>query len=161
MNNFFSFFSIFIISFFYCQNNKCLLKIEYDISTVKTDGNIKILVKNIGNEKTKIIKDFSSYKVQMLNILIYSKNLDKYIPMNVGTADIDFFFPEKTQKIKPKETKSYTINIFETFQGNKYLNNKNSYHFDLNFDFISLVDYKKQCDVIENNRLYDLKYDPN
>ena len=162
MNRILVFLFILFSSIYFAQNNKCKLKIEVDSSDVILDGNIKILVRNIGNEKTKILKYFNPYKVQILNALLYSKNNKEYIPLNLGTADIDFFLPEKTVRIKPNETKIFIINIFDTFQGKKYLNRNNNYHFDLRFDFADLVDYKSKCQIINvDNIVSGLKYEPN
>ena len=157
MKKIFTLLITFFFSFCFCQK-KCELKIDYDSSTIKNDGNIKIIVKNIGVKKTKILKNFHPYKVQILNTSIYSKEENKYLPKNFGTADIDFFKPEKTVKIKPNQTKIYIINIFETFQGTKYLTRQNDIKFDLYFDFITLIDYRCECEIIGNNKIENLKY---
>ena len=156
----FSILSILIFSFCFCQKNKCELKIEIDTSATKNVGIIKIVVRNIGSQKTKILKNFDAYKAQLLNVSKYSKQENKYIPEHYGTADIDFFFPEKTETIKPNKTKIYQINIFDTYQGNKFLNKSNNYHFDMYFDFVSLVGYRSKCETSGNYRISNLKYEP-
>lgn len=157
----FSILTTLIFSLHFCQKNKCELKIEIDTSATKNDGNVKIVVTNIGTKKTKILKHFSAYKAQLFNVSKYSAQENKYISENFGTADIDFLFPEKTEIIKPKKTKIYQINIFDTYQGNKFLNRLNNYNFDMYFDFVSLVDYRSKCETTGISEISNIKYEPN
>ncbi|KFE99607.1 hypothetical protein IX39_02790 [Chryseobacterium formosense] len=154
------FFYFFIFSFFVsAQNDKCKLKINYDLSDVQEKGEISFSVTNLSTKKVKVLKSFHDYKAQLENIFYVDSN-GNLLPKDVGTADIDFFKQDKTIVLKPNESRIYKINIFGTFQGSKFLRSEYSYQFDVWFNFIDLIDHRFDCDLIGLEKLKNLKYQP-
>lgn len=149
----FSFFSFFVSA----QNDKCKLKINYDLSNIRHNGEISFSVTNLSTKKVKVLKEFNSYKTQLM-CLFQLDEKNNVMPIEIGTTDIDFFMPEKLEVLKPNKSKVYKLNIFNTYQGSKFLSQDSSYQFDLRFDFIDLVEYKYDCKIIGSNEIKDLKY---
>lgn len=149
-----------ILSFFtFAQSNKCTIKINYNLSEVKEKGIISFSATNLSHNNVKVLKSFHDYKAQLENIFYVDSN-GNLLPKNVGIADIDFFEQDKTIVLKPNESRVYKINIFGTFQGSKFLRTDYNYQFDVWFNFIDLVDYRFDCDVVGLEKLKNLKYQP-
>ncbi len=155
MKKIFIFFVLFIFSIFNAQNYGCKLKVNADTSKINEKGDIFLTIENIGNKKTKILKNFDTFKMQMINAFIIIDKNGEHTPLNFNYADIDFFERPKMKVLRPHKSKIYKINIFETYQG-KNLLSTNDYKFDLTFD---LSDFY-ECETIGMLGLKDVQYNP-
>ncbi|TXF79590.1 hypothetical protein [Chryseobacterium sp.] len=150
------FFLLVLFSTCIAQSKECELKITADVSELNLDGKIYLTVNNTGNKKAKILRNYHAYKMQILNAFVYDEKSNEFVPLNFNYADIDFFRQEKTQLLRPRKSKTYTVNIFETYQGETLLKN-HQYKFDLAFNFDDLY----ECKLDGFTELKNIEYKPN
>ncbi|MDP9960703.1 hypothetical protein [Chryseobacterium lathyri] len=138
---------LFILLIFYASTafgqNKCTLKLESNTTQLQEKGIIELSVTNTGNKKTKINKDFSAYRLQLIKIQENTQSKENKIGY---TADVDCFTDciKNTVKLRAGKSYIYTIPIKETLQYAKLLNGR-TYSFHLFFDLIDLT--PENCNI--------------
>ncbi|SEG50849.1 hypothetical protein SAMN05421847_2558 [Halpernia humi] len=121
-------------------------KLEYKLNTENLNQlkTFDLIVTNKSNEKIKVAKTFSGMRVQAKNTEVFDVDSKVFVKIaNTQTEVCFLYYKGRFDILKPNESKIYIFNIKDLFLVNKVLKINNQYKFQLWFDMIDLLKWKK------------------